>query len=221
MKKLWVALVVCLGLAAGALYAGQDQDYPPLLDGDLVFQTSTNSQAIPILVATAHPFTHTGLIAHDGGNIVVIEAGRTVTATSLANWVRRGLLRRVAIYRDANLTAEQRAKIVAAAKNLYGRPYDIFFSFNNDAIYCSELAYLAYKEVGIEIGTIQKVSELNFDNRFVKKLIQQRWQRDPECTSRHYDFEQCYDLILHQDLVTPVSIANDGQFERIYSNYPF
>jgi hypothetical protein len=221
MKKRWpVAIVVCLGLA-GALYASENQDYPPLQDGDLVFQTSTSSQAIPILVATAHPFTHMGLIAHDGDNIVVVEAARTVTATPLADWIRRGLLRRVAIYHDANLSVEQRAKIVASAKNLYGRPYDIFFSFNNDAIYCSELAYLAYKSAGIDIGTVQKVSELHFDNRFVKKLVEQRWQRDLECTSRHYNFEQCYDFILHQELVTPVSIAEDSQFERIYSNYPF
>jgi hypothetical protein len=222
MKKRWVvAIVVCLGLAAGALYAAEDRDYPSLQDGDLVFQTSTNSQAFPILIATAHPFTHMGLIAHDGGNIIVIEAARTVTATPLTDWIHRGFLGRIAIYRDAKLSAEQQARIVAAAKELYGRPYDIFFSFNNDAIYCSELAYLAYKATGIEIGTVQKVSELHFDNFFVKRLIRLRWQRDPECTSRHYDFEQCYDFILHQELVTPASIASDSKFDRIYSNYPF
>jgi hypothetical protein len=221
MRKLWVVFVICLGLAAGALYAGKSEEYPPLRDGDLIFQTSTTSQAMPILVATAHPFTHMGLIAHEAGNAVVVEAARTVTATPLADWIHRGFLRRFAIYRDEKLTAEQQAKIMAAAKELYGRPYDIFFSFNNDSIYCSELAYLAYKAAGIQIGAIQKVSELHFDNVFVKKLIQQRWQRDPECTSRHYDFEQCYDFILHQELVTPASIANDSQFSRIYSNYPF
>jgi hypothetical protein len=220
-KQLATAIVVCLGLAVGGVYAGDYRDRPPLQDGDLVFQTSTSSQAIPLLVATANPFTHMGLIAHDGGQTIVVEAARTVTATPVTDWIRRGFLRRVAIYRDANLTAEQRAKIVAAVKNLYGRPYDIFFSFNNDSIYCSELAYLAYKAAGIEIGRMQKVSELHFDNVFVKRLIQQRWQRDLECTSRHYNFEQCYDFILHQELVTPVSIANDSHFGRIYSNYPF
>jgi hypothetical protein len=65
------------------------------------------------------------------------------------------------------------------------------------------------------------VSDLNFDNFLVKKIIRQRWQRHSECTSRQYDFEQCYKYILDQDLVTPASIANDGRFKRIYSNYPF
>ena len=221
MKNRWAVLVIlCVGLAAGGLYAAENQEFPPLRDGDLVFQTSTNPQAMPILIATAHPFTHMGLVAHDGDRIVVIEAARTVTATPLADWISRGFLGRVAINRDPSLTAAQQDKIVAAAKALYGRPYDIFFSFNNDAIYCSELAYLAYKTAGIDIGTVQRVSELHFDNRYVKKLIEQRWARDPECTSRHYNFEQCYDFILHQELVTPASIAKDAQFTRIYSNYP-
>jgi hypothetical protein len=58
------------------------------------------------------------------------------------------------------------------------------------------------------------------DNFLVKKVIQQRWQRHSECTSRQYGFEQCYKHILGQDRVTPASIANDGRFKRIYSNYP-
>jgi hypothetical protein len=48
----------------------------------------------------------------------------------------------------------------------------------------------------------------------------QRWQRDSEGRSRQFDFEQCYKYILDQDLVTPASIANDGKFKKIYSNYP-
>jgi hypothetical protein len=55
-------------------------------------------------------------------------------------------------------------QIVTAAGNLYGKPYDIFFSFNNDAIYCGELPYLAYRAAGISIGKIQKVADLHVDN---------------------------------------------------------
>jgi hypothetical protein len=55
-------------------------------------------------------------------------------------------------------------QIVPAAGNMYGKPYDIFFSFNNDAIYCSELPYLAYRAAGISIGKIQKGADLHVDN---------------------------------------------------------
>jgi hypothetical protein len=220
LTKLLIALVLLIGLAATSLYATVNGDLPPLQDGDLIFQTSTSGQSSAILIATADPYSHMGIIKKDGKDIKVVEAAGTVKETPLQEWINRGLLKRVAIYRDPDLTQEQAGRILAAARELYGKPYDIFFSFNNDAIYCSELPYLAYRAAGLSIGKIQKVSDLHFDNFFVKRLIRQRWQRDSECTSRQFDFEQCYNHILDQDLVTPASIANDGKFKRIYSNYP-
>ncbi len=214
-------LAVCICVAAGGLYASRGEVLPPLRDGDLIFQTSTSSQSSAILFATADPYSHMGIVKNDGKTLEVIEAARTVGETPLRDWIGRGLLKRVAIYRDPDLTPEQAKRILAAARALYGRPYDIFFSFNNDAIYCSELPYLSYKEAGISIGKVQKVSDLHVDNFLVRRLIRQRWQRDPECTGNGYDFAQCYQHILDQDLVTPASIASDAKFRRIYSNYPF
>jgi hypothetical protein len=54
----------------------------------------------------------------------------------------------------------------------------------------------------------------------VRGLIKQRWRRNSECSSQHFDFDQCYAHILDQELVTPASIAADRNFKRIYSNYP-
>jgi hypothetical protein len=162
-----------------------------------------------------------GIIKNEHGKIGVIEAGRVVGETPLEAWVNRGIMSRVAIYRDSSLTPDQAQHILSAAHALYGRPYDIFFSFNNEAIYCSELPWLAWQSIGIKIGRVQKISELNFDNALVRKLIQQRWQRDTECTTRGYDFEQCFNYILNQDVVTPASIAADTRFKQIYSSYPY
>lgn len=162
-----------------------------------------------------------GIIKSSPSGFVVVEATGVVKETPLRDWVDRGLLNRVAVYRDEALTNEQSQIILSSAEKYYGRSYDIFFSFNNQAIYCSELPYLAFGEAGIRIGRVQKVSDLNFDNALVKKIIEQRWQRHEECIAQNYDFEQCYDHILRQSLVTPASIAEDKQFARIFSNYPF
>ncbi len=220
MKKLFIALILGIGAVSGILYATTNDVYPPLNDGDLIFQTSTSNQSMAILVATAHPFTHMGIIKHHGDHIVVIEAAAKVKDTPLRDWINRGVLKRFAIYRDPELTPEQAKIVISSARALYGKPYDIFFSFNNDAIYCSELPYMAFKKAGISIGRIQKVSQLHFDNVFVKKLIKQRWRRDHECKIKNYDFEKCYEYILNQNIVTPASIAKDRQFREIYSNYP-
>lgn len=222
-KRLFLAsLAILLLLAAGSLYATTAEvKFPPLKNGDLVFQTSTSSQSSAIFVATGNSYTHMGIIKDGPSGFVVIEAAGVVRETPLRDWVNRGLLNRVALYRDEKLTDEQSQVILSSAEKYYGRAYDIFFSFNNQAIYCSELPYLAFGEAGIAIGRVQKVSDLNFDNALVKKIIEQRWQRHEECTAKNYDFAQCYDHILKQSLVTPASIAEDKQFARIYSNYPF
>ncbi|UWU25129.1 YiiX/YebB-like N1pC/P60 family cysteine hydrolase (plasmid) [Rhizobium sp. CB3060] len=220
MKKLTAIAILCVCLVVGTLYAMAGGDYPPLKDGDLIFQTSTSNQSSAIIFATGSAFSHMGIIKNDNGAITVIEAGAKVKETPLKTWVNRGLLRQVAIYRDPRLTPETARQLLSYARTLYGKPYDLFFSFNNDAIYCSELPYLTYKAAGIEIGKVQKISELHIDNMLVRNLVQSRWQRDSECTERGYDFDQCYKYILNQSLVTPVSIANDPNLRMIYSNYP-
>lgn len=220
MKRIiTLAAVLIIGFGV-ALYATAPSKYPELRDGDLIFHTSTSNQSSAILVATADAYTHMGIIKKKDSNAFVIEAAGTVKETPLNDWVNRGLFKRVAVYRDPDLTSAQARRILAKAKTYYGRPYDIFFSFNNKAMYCSELPYLAYKGAGITIGTVQKVSELNFDNALVEKLIKARWQRHTECTQKSYDFEECFQHILNQDLITPASIAQDARFEKIYSNYP-
>lgn len=161
-----------------------------------------------------------GIIRTDGDKTVVIEAGDKVRETPLSAWIHRGRLQRTAVYRLPNLTPRQKDEILASAKSLYGKPYDIFFSFNNDAIYCSELPYLAFRAAGISLGRLQKVSELNIDNWLVKNLIEKRWERDQECKVAGFTFEQCYKHILDQDLVTPSSIAHDPKLNLIFSNYP-
>ena len=224
MKKrlVLVSFSVLLFFVVGAYYATTAEvTFPPLKDGDLIFQTSTSSQSSAIFVATGNSYTHMGIIKKGASGTVVVEATQVVKETPLNDWVNRGLLNRVAVYRDEELTDEQSRVILGAAEKYYGRPYDIFFSFNNQAIYCSELPYLAFGEAGISIGQVQKVSELNFDNILVKKIIEQRWQRDEECTAKNYGFEQCFDHILEQSVVTPASIANDKRFVKVFSNYPF
>jgi uncharacterized protein YycO len=220
MKKLIAAAILCVCLVAGTLYATAGGNYPPLKDGDLIFQTSTSDQSSAIIFATGSAFSHMGVIKNEHGVITVIEAAAKVRETPLHAWVNRGLLKRVAIYRDQRLTPEIARQLLSYSSTLYGKPYDLFFSFNNDAIYCSELPYLAYKAVGMEIGKVQKISELNINNMLVRKLVQSRWKRDSECTERDFDFDQCYRYILNQSLVTPVSIANDPSLKMIYSNYP-
>ena len=75
-KRLFLAsLAILLLLAAGSLYATTAEvNFPPLKNGDLIFQTSTSSQSSAIFVATgakaniAYFFEHRGSLELDGGH---------------------------------------------------------------------------------------------------------------------------------------------------------
>ncbi|EGF89243.1 hypothetical protein ABI_45900 [Asticcacaulis biprosthecium C19] len=218
-RRTWLigiaVVLTVLGIYAGVRALGRPPAYQ---DGDLIFQTSGSHQSAAILAATGSAFTHMGIVERRKDGWYVIEAGGTVRSVPLRSWIKRGQGGRYAIYRHP-LSNDQARTILRAAHGLDGRPYDIFFSFENRAIYCSELPYLAYGKAGLTIGRVQKVRDLNADNGLAKGLIEKRWQRHEDC--KGLDFEACYARILDQDLVTPVSIAKDGQFRQIFSNYPF
>lgn len=220
MLKRIVAVVLLLLLVFIGATFGIHKDYPPLRNGDLVFQTSRDPQSMAILAATASLFSHVGIIEKTPSGDKVIDAANVVREIPLAQWVPQGVMGRIAIYRHNNLTDEEAYRIISAATHYDGTPYDPFFSWKSTGIYCSKLPYLAYKEAGLTLGTLQNFSDLHMDNFLVKDLIEKRRRQFPDCADK--DFLQCYDYILHQPVITPAGIAADADLEKIYSNYtPF
>ena len=220
-KKVLFRLAVVLAFYTLYLATLDETDMPPLQNGDIVFQTSWTDQTLAIALASTSLYIHTGIVADNGeGNYSVIEASRHVTETPFHIWVSRGILQRFSVYRYQSLTPEQGGKIVATARSYIGIPYDYYFSSGKDALYCSELDYLAFNESGIPLGHPEIIGTLHINNRFVKNIIEQRWQNYPACTDPTITFEQCYTRIVAGTLVTPQSIANDPHLKKIFSNYP-
>ena len=201
------------------LYAKDDTFLPPLQDGDIVLQSTPDPQAIAIALATMSPYTHTGIIKLTDKGVAVIQAADIVRETPLKQWIRQGVFSRFSVYRHQGLTPEQGKRVVTAAWNYYGKHYDIFFSFANDQIYCSELPYLSYRDTGISVGKVQKIKELHVNNSFARELIEERWEHHPKCVGKKMTFEECYDVIMNDELVSPASIADDPHFARIFTNY--
>jgi hypothetical protein len=194
---------------------------PTLRNGDIIFQTSTSSQSTAIMLASRSVYSHMGIIRiAPGGNIVVVEAAGPVRETPLQEWMDRGVAGRVTVKRLPGLTDRQENKILSAARQYYGRAYDVYFFFDNDTVYCSELVYDAYKKTGISLGKVEKIGDLHVDNPAAMKLLEQRGQSHPLCRNgKAKDFETCRAKIMKQDLITPASIAADPKLETIYSNY--
>ena len=128
-------LVVVVGCAASNESIFQD--------GDIIFHTSQSSQSEALRRAMNSPYTHMGVIFVGSDGPVVYEAVGPVKWTPLDEWIRRGKDGRYTLKRltDAasRLNSDEIAALRAAGEALEGRPYDLYFEWSDDRIYCSEL----------------------------------------------------------------------------------
>jgi hypothetical protein len=196
--------------------------FPGLANGDLVFQTDRSRQMLAILFATGSVYTHVGVVTvGPDGAPYVIEAMRTVRRVSLPEFVKQGYGGRLRIMRLQGLSAAEGAKVAAAAARYEGRPYDVYFTFRKNRIYCSELVYDAFQDgIGLSLGRVQRVADLNLHNFAVRRVIAARWRQDPLCEGVG-SFDLCYEKIQRQEIITPVSEERDAKLVTVYDNYRF
>lgn len=125
---------------------------------DLFFTTSNSFVSWFIRQRTWGEFSHVQIIIGEDekGSIVVSADGEGVTCRN----VREGELIHHAILTFPEMTEEQRKNVVDFCFSQIGKPYDFvglgsFLLYkemqNDDRWFCSELAYVAYKQAGIRL----------------------------------------------------------------------
>jgi len=152
----------------------------PVRDGDLIFQTSRSGQSLAIQRATHSPWSHMGVVLMRDGKPYVFEASATVRYTPLAAWAARGAGGTYTVRRLKHpLTTPQAAKLRAAAGKYTGRPYDLYFEWSDDRIYCSELVWKMYRDaLGMKIGARQALREFDLTDPAVKAKMRERYGND-------------------------------------------
>jgi len=176
MKKLLVFAVL------GLLYLLRcgDSLAEQLQDGDIIFQTSRSELSIPIQKATHSQYSHMGIVFFKNGSPYVYEAIKTVQYTPLRKWIDRGeeghyVAKRL---REANriLTSQAVKRLRQAGIKFQGKPYDSYFEWSDKRIYCSELVWKIYdRGLGIRVGRLQKVRDLDLSDPMVKTKIKERY----------------------------------------------
>lgn len=221
-----IALTIGAGVAGFALcvyvltYATTRHEPVEWHDGDLVFQTVTTLPNKMILDATASPLTNVGIVAVTPDGPMVIEAGDKVDEISMRSFVAKGKDGTIAAYRVKTLTPEQGSQVVAAARRYLGKPYDVFFDKGSDNIYSGELVRLAFSDIGLTLGQMERLEKLTQKQPGFEALYDQRWQSLFDCRKRSYDHDTCWAYVLKQQLVTPASIAADEHVSLVYSDMP-
>jgi hypothetical protein len=146
-------------------------------DGDIIFHTSRSAQSLAIQRATHSPYSHVGVILFRDGKPYVFEAIATVGYTPLARWIARGTGGEYVVKRlKSGLAPAQADKLRASARPFEGRPYDLYFEWSDQRIYCSELVWKMYRQaLGLELGARQKLREFDLEDPLVHGKLRERY----------------------------------------------
>ena len=165
-----------LVIAALALVSVQALAYQPRT-GDIVFHTSTSAQSAAIQAATHSVYSHVGVVVHEKGHPMVLEAVEPVKLTPLQKWLDRGQGGRYVIKRmKQGLAAATLARMEQDARRFLGKPYDLMFEWSDDRIYCSELVWKLFKaSAGVELAPLTTLRTFDLTVPVVKAKLKERY----------------------------------------------
>lgn len=176
-------------------------------DGDIIFIKSQSSQSGALREATGSPWTHVGMLISNDGEWSVIEAIGPVVKTPIEDYIRRSKNKSFKVYRFRHFDAATMRDAMIKSAQKYNKPYDVYFEFSNDRIYCSELTYKVMLEVtGHELGRIEKIGDMKLDGPKVKALVKKRLT------------EINKELNNDEDIITPVNQMLDPDLTLIYDS---
>ena len=149
----------------------------PFQTGDIIFHTSKSAQSQVIQLATHSPYSHMGMLVHKNGQLWVLEAIQPVKYTPFDTWVQRGMGHKYVVKRLVkSLNPQQQNTLVKSAERYLAKPYDIYFEWDDTAIYCSEIVWKAYKHaLNVELAPLQQLKDFDLSHAKVKALMKQRY----------------------------------------------
>ena len=82
-----------------------------------------------------------------------------------------------AFLRDGDLLTRAALRQLARAGLAYqGKPYDPYFGWGDDRIYCSELVYKVYRDaIGIEMGKTRRMKDFDLTGPAVQAQLRERY----------------------------------------------
>jgi hypothetical protein len=179
---------------------------PELRDGDVIFQESRSAQSDMVAALTGSRWTHLGVIFLEPTGPVVLEAVSPVRKTPLKRWIARGRGGEYVVKRlrdaDSKLSPNAIANMKKLGATWLGRPYDLRFRWDDETLYCSELAYKLFERAAnVRLGKLERARDMNLDDERVQHALRKRFG------NARFDPAEI--------VITPDSIFNDDQLIEI------
>lgn len=199
MSKILILIVILSGLSS-ALYAQS-----VFQTGDIIFHISKSQQSLSIQKATHSPYSHMGMIVNKNNQTWVLEAIQPVQYTALNQWIARGENAHYVVKRlKQPLNVPQKTKLVQNAEKYLGKPYDIYFEWDDRAIYCSEIVWKAYQHaLGIELSPLQQLKQFDLKQNEVQRLMLQHYGQN---------------IPLNEQVIAPKAIYDSKLLKEIFRN---
>lgn len=206
---LLIGFSILLGCSDGSVSEREIADFgAEFQNGDIIFQTSTSSQSKAIQLATNSKYSHMGIIYENDGDFYVYEAVQPVKLTPLKAWINRGENNHFVAKRlknaDEVLTPTVLAEMKQAGEQYNGKPYDIYFEWTDEKIYCSELVWKMYKEAtGIEIGELEALADFDLSNELVKNKMKERYGEN---------------IPMNEKVISPAAMYSSNKLITVFEN---
>jgi len=210
-----ILLLVLLGLVTSLSIISyqkinpiKEENIQKIQSGDIIFHVSLSGQGKAIQLATKSKYTHCGIIYEENGQFWVYEAIQPVQKTPLKEWIQRGDKQHYVIKRLKNasqiLTPDILKQMKEYGQAFQGKNYDIYFSWTDERIYCSELVWKIYHKItGIQIGKLQKLREFDLTSSEVKQKMKERYGNN---------------IPLDESVISPASIFHSELLTTVISN---
>jgi hypothetical protein len=173
-------------------------------DGDIIFQSSKSQQSKAVELATNSVFSHCGIIFIENGLPYVYEAVQPVGKRPLIDWIKSGVGEKYKIRRLIDrgiLMSESWESMRDYAQKQVGKNYDIYFSWTDKEMYCSEYVWKIYNEIAkIPLVKPKELREFNIDAPLIRKTLFERYGNDIPYNELMVSPGQLYDSDLLMDV---------------------
>jgi hypothetical protein len=172
MIKILVFLFISLSFFACA-------QIPSVKNGDLVFIVNPSGQGKAIQLATKSKYTHVGIVFIENGTPLVYHAVEPVSVSTLDEFAALSSDGNVVVKSLKNQALLNKAKVndmLKEAKGALGKHYDVFFSWSDNELYCSEFVWKLYmRNLNLAIGKLRSLKEFDLSAPQVKEIMKHRY----------------------------------------------
>lgn len=174
-------------------------------NGDILFIKCKSDLSSPIQLATRSEYTHCAMFWSIKNKPFVVEAYSEVELTPFHQFMQNREGKLLLVKRLKNhlhyFTKEVERAIEAQWFNWMAKPYDGYFRWSDDRLYCSELVYKLYLKAGFQLCSPKTLDQYALDSPEVKAELETRYNgRVP----------------MHEFMVAPVDLVHSKHLDTLY-----